>query len=149
MRQFSRECGATIPSSLWGTTLRKQIATYTAMLNIEDTQVDNLANFMGHAKEIHKSIYRIPIPVKEMTDVSRLLEAAMGNENDNEDCDNNNSDSVSQLSITSEEIAQRNNYMSDSDNNFDNTTEGSSTDYAANSSYSEHHSSEFSLLLFI
>lgn len=100
MRKFSTECGATIPSSLRGTTLRKQIATYTAMLNIEDTQVDTLANFMGHAKEIHKSIYRVPIPVKEMTDVSRLLKAAMGTDldnNDNKDCDNiSDADSVSE-----------------------------------------------------
>lgn len=147
MRKFSRECGATIPSSLRGTMLRKQIATYTAMLNIEDTQVYNLANFMGHAKEIHKNIYRVTVSVREIMDVSRLLEAAMGNEN-NEDCDNNKSDtdSMSHSSVISEEIAQKNNYMPDSDNSInDNITEGSFTNHDTNSSsYSEHYSSEFS-----
>ncbi|RLU16045.1 hypothetical protein DMN91_011803 [Ooceraea biroi] len=142
MRKFSHECGATIPSSLRGTTFRKQIATYTAMLNIEDIQVDNLANFMRHAKEIHKSIYRMPIPIKEMTDVSRLLEAAMGNDdNDNEACNNNisDTDSASQLSITSEEIAQKNNYIPDSDNdNFDDETIEHSSNHTARTSHSEH-----------
>lgn len=119
------------------------------MLNIEDAQVDNLANFMGHAKEIHKSIYRMPIPIKEMTDVSRLLEAAMGtdlDDNDNEDCDNNvsDTDSVSQMSTISEEIAQTNNYIPDSDNdNFDdNTTQHSSDNHTTNNSHSEHYNSE-------
>jgi len=158
MRQFAQECGATIPSSLRGTTLRKQIATYTAMLNIEDTQVDNLANFMRHAKEIYKTIYRMPILVKEMTDISRLLEAAMGNDLDNkdnnQDCDNNTSDtdSVSQLSVTSEELAQQNNNIPDSNNdNFsDNTTEHSFNNQTTrNSSDSEHYSSEFFAFLFI
>ncbi|KAF5270522.1 hypothetical protein FQR65_LT17834 [Abscondita terminalis] len=84
MRKFSFECGALIPSSLRGTTLRKHIATFTAMLDIEETQVDRLANFMGHHKEIHKDIYRIPVPVAEMTDVSRLLVAAMGGDEEEE-----------------------------------------------------------------
>jgi len=120
------------------------------MLNIEDSQIDYLVNFMGHAKEIHKSIYRMPIPVEEMTDVSRLLEAAMGTDldnNDNEDCDNNISgtDSVSELSATSEEIAQQNIYTLDSDNdNFDDdTTEHSANNHTANSSHSAYYSSEY------
>lgn len=151
MRKFSRKCGATIPSSLRGTMLRKQIATYTAMLNIEDTQVDNLTNFMGHAKEIHKNIYRVPVPVKEMTDVSRLLEAAMGNdlndENDenDEDCDNmSDTDNMSHLNVISEEIAQKNNYMPDSDTSVNDRTD-SSTNYDTNNSFE--HSSEFPYIL--
>ncbi|XP_029165611.1 uncharacterized protein LOC114936529 [Nylanderia fulva] len=123
--------------------LRKQIATYTAMLNIEDTQVDNLANFMGHAKEIHKNIYRVPVPVREMTDVSRLLEAAMGNENENDNNEDDISDtgSVSQLSVISEEIAQRNIYMSDSDDNDDNDNTENSTD-ANSTSFECHNTSQ-------
>ncbi|XP_077273299.1 uncharacterized protein LOC143903528 [Temnothorax americanus] len=97
MRRFANECGALIPCALRGTTLRKHIATYTSMLNIEECQVDRLANFMGHHKDIHKNIYRVPVPVAEMTDVSRLLMAAIGDddeENDKEYSDNHeNSDS--------------------------------------------------------
>lgn len=95
MRRFANECGALIPSTLRGTALRKHIATYTSMLNIEECQIDRLANFMGHHKDIHKNIYRVPIPVAEMTDVSRLLMAAIGygNKENDEECSDENSDS--------------------------------------------------------
>lgn len=78
LRLFSQECGASFPSTLRGTTLRKHIATHIAMLGIEEDQVSDLANFMGHSKQIHKDIYRIPVTVRDVTNVSRLLEAAMG-----------------------------------------------------------------------
>lgn len=90
MREFSAECGATMPETLRGTTLRKHIAIYTAMLNIEENQVDGLANFMGHNEQIHKNVYRVPGAVKDVTDVSQLLQSAMGmdeNETDDEDAD--------------------------------------------------------------
>ncbi|KAG5870736.1 hypothetical protein JTB14_021989 [Gonioctena quinquepunctata] len=72
MRRFANDCGAT-PSALRGTTLRKHIATYTSLLNVEDCQINKLANFMGHAKEIHKSYYQIPVPVAEITEVSKMF----------------------------------------------------------------------------
>ncbi|XP_043274752.1 uncharacterized protein [Venturia canescens] len=90
MRKFSEECGASIPESLRGTTLRKHIATYTAMLNIEENQVGDLAKFMGHNPQIHKDVYRLSSSIKNVTDVSRLLRSAMGmddNETDNESVD--------------------------------------------------------------
>lgn len=80
MKRFSNECGALLPSALRGTALRKHIATYTAMLNVEESQVDRLARFMGHNKDIHKNVYRVPVPVAEITDVSRLLMAAIGDD---------------------------------------------------------------------
>ncbi|VEN62171.1 unnamed protein product [Callosobruchus maculatus] len=89
MRKFSKECGAAVPDTLRGTTLRKHVATYTAMLRLEDTQVDFLCNYMGHHKDIHKNIYRVPNGVADMTEVSRLLQAAIGEDdesgNENED----------------------------------------------------------------
>ncbi|KAK2579998.1 hypothetical protein KPH14_010763 [Odynerus spinipes] len=78
IRKFSKECGATMPTTLRSTTLRKHIATYTTMLNIKENQISDLANFMGHNKQIHKDIHRVPAPVKDVTDVSQLLQAAMG-----------------------------------------------------------------------
>lgn len=88
MRKFSKECEAVMPTTLRGTNLRKHIATYTAMLNIEENQVSQLADFMGHNKQIHKDIYRVPGPVKDVTDVSKLLQSAMGNdENESSESD--------------------------------------------------------------
>ncbi|KAK0162381.1 hypothetical protein PV327_008725 [Microctonus hyperodae] len=88
MRKFSEECGATMPQSLRGTTLRKHIATYIAMLGMEEHQISDLANFMGHNKQIHKDIYRVPVPMRDVTDVSQLLQAAIGNDEQNENTDN-------------------------------------------------------------
>jgi len=70
--------------------LRKHIATYTAMLRVEENQVSDLANFMGHNKQIHKDVYRIPNGLIDMTEVSRLLQAAIGNKDENEDSNEEN-----------------------------------------------------------
>lgn len=91
MQKFANNCGASlavIPSSLRGTMLRKH-ATYTAMLRIQENQVSDLANFMGHDKQIRKDVYRIPNGLIDMTEVSRLLQAAIGND-ENEDSDERN-----------------------------------------------------------
>ncbi|KAI8114692.1 hypothetical protein CVS40_12956 [Lucilia cuprina] len=45
---------------------------------------------MGHHKDIHKNVYRVPVPVTEITCVSKLLMSAIGENDDRED--ENNSD---------------------------------------------------------
>lgn len=80
LKMFAERCGARCPMALRGTMLRKHLATYTSLLNVEDMQIDRLANFMGHHKDIHKSIYRIPVSVAEITEVSKMLMAALGND---------------------------------------------------------------------
>lgn len=97
LRRFANECGAIMPSTLRGTSLRKQIATYVSSLNVEEYRIERLANHMGHHKDIHKNIYRLPIPVTEITDVSRLLMAAIGDDEkvddqDHSEDENSNSD---------------------------------------------------------
>ncbi|KAH0563790.1 hypothetical protein KQX54_006463 [Cotesia glomerata] len=89
MLKFSAACGAKVPSSLRGTSLRKQIATYTAMIGIEDTDVERLASFMGHHKDIYKNYYQMPTPLAEMTKVAHLLEVAIGDDKD--ECVNDSS----------------------------------------------------------
>lgn len=50
---------------------------------------------MGHHKDIRKNIYRLPIPVSEITDASRLLMAAIGDDekDDQDKSEMKNSDS--------------------------------------------------------
>ncbi|XP_073814257.1 uncharacterized protein [Musca autumnalis] len=78
LRKFAIECKAKFPDSLRGTNLRKHIATHASLLNVEEATVDRLANFMGHHKDIHKSIYRIPVQVAEIASISKLLLSATG-----------------------------------------------------------------------
>jgi len=54
MRKFAKECNANYSTTLRGTTLRKQIATYCIQLNLNDVEISELATFMGHADKIHK-----------------------------------------------------------------------------------------------
>lgn len=79
--------------------MRKHIATCCISLNLSEDQVTDLANFMGHDKNIHKSHYRQPIPELEIICITQFLEAAQGgvdekNEQENEEEENlNNNDS--------------------------------------------------------
>ena len=84
MRKFSSLCGAVMPETLRGTELRKHIATKCVTLNLKDNEVTDLANFMGHSEKIHKEIYRQPIKSREIIGISRLLEAARGEEDDSD-----------------------------------------------------------------
>lgn len=84
LRKFSLDCGAEHPARLRGTQLRKYIATTCITLNLEEQQVSDLANFMGHAEKIHKDIYRQPLISRDILSMSRLLEKAQG-DNDNSD----------------------------------------------------------------
>ncbi|KAK0075559.1 hypothetical protein PV326_011490, partial [Microctonus aethiopoides] len=113
LNRFAKESGAKVPQSLRCTMLRKHIATYTAMLGLQDNKVKDLANFMGHHENIHKDVYVIPNCVKDMVEVSRLLQAAVGgadqesvedydsnnasdSNDDNDDDNENNGDSASE-----------------------------------------------------
>lgn len=51
---------------------------------------------MGHDIQIRKDVYRVPIPIREVTHVSRLLEAAIG-ESDNEESSDGGNESDDEL----------------------------------------------------
>lgn len=87
MREYSSKCGAVKPHTLRGTKLRKHIATKCITLNLSESEVTELANFMGHDKNIHKSHYRQSIPALDIPKFSRLLNVAIFN-NDNNESDN-------------------------------------------------------------
>ncbi|KAK0157023.1 hypothetical protein PV328_011998, partial [Microctonus aethiopoides] len=98
LNRFAKESGAKVPQSLRCTMLRKHIASYTAMLGLQDNKVKDLANFMGHHENIHKDVYVISNCVKDMVEVSRLLQAAVGgadHESVGDEDDDNNYDSDS------------------------------------------------------
>lgn len=102
MRKYSSLCGAKIPEfPLRGTKLRKHIATQCVNLNLDDNEVSDLANFMGHAEKIHKEIYRQPIKSREILGISRLLETAQGEDeytDDSDDDDSSNTGGASEKS---------------------------------------------------
>lgn len=78
MRRFAEECKVSRPELLRGTQLRKHLATQTALLDLSENEVSDLANFMGHADKIHREHYRIPVVTREIGRVSQLLEIGIG-----------------------------------------------------------------------
>lgn len=59
IRKFSQECGAKHPENITSTRLRKHVATVTQILNLSEGDLEQLATFMGHTKNVHKEFYRL------------------------------------------------------------------------------------------
>lgn len=71
------ESGVEKPENLTSTRLRKHIATLSQILNLQDNELDILANFMGHDVRVHREYYRLPEDTLQLAKVSKLL-IAMG-----------------------------------------------------------------------
>lgn len=83
MEKYSKLCNAKMPENLRGTLLRKHVATVCIALNLSNNEIEDLANFMGHEKEIHLRHYRQPIAARDILKVSQLLEKAQGVDENN------------------------------------------------------------------
>lgn len=59
IRKFGQNSGATNPENITSTRLRKHVATVSQLLNLSDSDIEQLATFMGHTKDIHKHFYRL------------------------------------------------------------------------------------------
>ncbi|XP_051285298.1 uncharacterized protein LOC127379576 isoform X6 [Dicentrarchus labrax] len=75
IRGFAKECGAKCPESLTSTRLRKHAATLSTVLNMTDTEMDQLANFLGHDIRIHREFYRLPEKTLQLAKISKVLMA--------------------------------------------------------------------------
>lgn len=73
MRKYANLCGAKDPSTLRGTNLRKHIASLLADHNLSDSDLTDLAHFLGHEEKIHKDHYRQRAN-REILVVSQFLE---------------------------------------------------------------------------
>ncbi|XP_051502746.1 uncharacterized protein LOC127411307 isoform X2 [Myxocyprinus asiaticus] len=75
LRGFAKACGAECPKSLTSTRLRKHAATLSTVLNMTDTEMDQLANFLGHDIRIHREFYRLPVKTLQLAKISKVLMA--------------------------------------------------------------------------
>lgn len=73
LRGYAKECGAKCPKALTSTKLRKHAATLSTVLNMTDTEMDQLANFLGHDIRIHREFYRLPEKTLQLAKISKLL----------------------------------------------------------------------------
>jgi len=126
LRKFSKECNAIQCTTLRGTMLRKHVATYCIQLNLNDTDISDLATFMGHSDKIHKDHYRQPIASRDILKISRYLEAVQGMVNDS----NSSIDSNSESDEETRDSNNCNNLINNSNNsNKENICSGSNISY--------------------
>ena len=59
LRHFAGQCqDLENPSSLRATLLRKHLATQCSVIGMEQNEIADVANHLGHAEQIHQEIYR-------------------------------------------------------------------------------------------
>ncbi|KAK7907330.1 hypothetical protein WMY93_015942 [Mugilogobius chulae] len=75
LRHFAKMCGAKNPESLTSTKLRKQTATLSQVLHLSNTELNQLADFLGHDVRVHRQFYRLPEGTLQLAKVSKILMA--------------------------------------------------------------------------
>lgn len=73
IRKLSQESGANNPENLTSTKLRNQVATVAQLLNLSEGDIEQLATFLGHTKDVHKNFYRLSESTFQVAKVSKLL----------------------------------------------------------------------------
>ncbi|XP_074530856.1 uncharacterized protein LOC141793879 [Halichoeres trimaculatus] len=73
IQKFARESGAKNPEALTSTKLRKHIATMSQVLNLQENESDQLADFLGHDIRVHRQYYRLPQGTLQLAKMSKVL----------------------------------------------------------------------------
>ncbi|XP_036437432.1 uncharacterized protein LOC118815426 [Colossoma macropomum] len=73
IRDFAKASGVKNPSTLTSTKLRKQIGTLSEVLNLSNTELDQLADFLGHDIRVHRQFYRLPEGTLQLAKLSKIL----------------------------------------------------------------------------
>ncbi|XP_057341069.1 probable serine/threonine-protein kinase ndrD [Microplitis mediator] len=104
MRIISELCGAEKPQLLRGTGLRKHVATKCVELDLTETALSDVIGHLGHSDKIHREIYRQPLKSKTIVQVTKVLEAARGNDDDvgADDDDEDDQSEYSEIPISAE-----------------------------------------------
>ncbi len=79
LKKLVKLSGATNPSSITATNLRKQLATMCVSMKLDDSEVADVADFMGHAELVHRNNYRQNTIDRQVVKMSQWLEIASGN----------------------------------------------------------------------
>ncbi|XP_036379353.1 uncharacterized protein LOC118774233 isoform X4 [Megalops cyprinoides] len=75
MRIFAKACGAKSPDALTSTKLRKHAATLSTVLNMRDTEIDQLANLLGHDIRIRREYDCLSEKTLQLAKVNKILMA--------------------------------------------------------------------------
>lgn len=59
IQKYAKNCGAKNPDPSTSTNVQKHIATMSQVLNLQENEADQLANFLGHDIHVHRHYYRL------------------------------------------------------------------------------------------
>lgn len=93
LRKISVLCGAKEPETLRGTKMRKHVASMCISLELTETAVADVAEYLGHHDKVHYKYYRKMPIARDIVNMSKLLQTAQG---DDEDDDGEESDDEDQ-----------------------------------------------------
>ncbi|XP_014299162.1 uncharacterized protein LOC103577721 [Microplitis demolitor] len=77
LTKYANLCKADDPATLRGTILRKHIATPIANNNLTNTEVADMADFLGHAEKVYRSHYRQK-ECRQIATIPQVLQAGIG-----------------------------------------------------------------------
>ncbi|XP_020317697.2 uncharacterized protein LOC109871285 isoform X2 [Oncorhynchus kisutch] len=73
LRKFARACNAKNPESLIHATVRKEVAIHCQILNLNESELDQVAKLLGHDTQVHKEYYRLSENAAHLAEISKLL----------------------------------------------------------------------------
>lgn len=73
IKKYAQKANLEKPELIRSTKLRKQIATYSQLLNLNQQELEQLCTFMGHSINVHLDYYRLPTDIVQMAKVSKIL----------------------------------------------------------------------------
>ena len=73
LKEAAINSGALHPNKLTSTRLRKHMATVSQILNLKESELDQLATFLGHSISVHRNFYRLPEDTLQLAKVSKIL----------------------------------------------------------------------------
>jgi len=73
VRVYASECGTQNPEFQRSTHLHKHVATLSPILNLIITELDQVADLLGHDIRIHQDYYRLPEASTQLAKIYKLL----------------------------------------------------------------------------
>lgn len=75
IHHFVKDCNVKNLQALTSIRLRKHVSTFSKVLNLKDTELDQLADFLGHDVKVHRTYYRPPEAALQLDKISKILMA--------------------------------------------------------------------------
>ncbi|KAK9873740.1 hypothetical protein WA026_002096 [Henosepilachna vigintioctopunctata] len=73
LKKHAGRAGLKNPEAITSTRLRKHLATLSQLFNMTESDIEQLASFMGHTVGVHRGSYRLPNDIFQTAKLSKIL----------------------------------------------------------------------------